>query len=164
MKRFHVIPAVVLVAAMSLGSVAPAQGPRGGGPRAGRGGPGGPLGGLPLASLNLTQAQQDLIRDIRERNRAELQQVEARAREALAAQQKAVSAIPLNEGAIRATTLALAEVQAEIAVHQARIQNEVFAALTPEQQATVTKTRAEREQRAQARQSEVRERRQQKRQ
>jgi Spy/CpxP family protein refolding chaperone len=163
MKRFHVIPAVVLAAAMSIGSVAQAQGPRAGGPRAGRGGPGGgPLGGLPLASLNLTQAQQDLIRDIRERNRAELQQVEAKAREAHTAQQKAVNAIPLNEAAIRTTTLALAEVQAEIAVHQARIQNDVFAALTPEQQATVTKARAEREQRVQARQSDVRGRRQQK--
>ena len=163
MKRLQVVTAAALAAILSVGALAEAQGPGDG-----RGGRGGPVGrgfaALPLRDLNLTQAQQDLIRDIRERNRAELQQVEARAREARIAHEKAVNAIPFNEAAIRSTALAVAEVQAEIAVHQARVQNEVFAALTSEQQAAARKALLEREQRVQERLSQARERRQQKRQ
>ena len=165
MKRFQIVIAAALAAILSIGALAEAQGPAGGG-RGKQAGPGGRgfAGALPLRELNLTQAQQDLIRDIRERNRADLQQIEGRAREARAAQEKAVNAIPFNEAAIRSTTLALAEVQAEIAVHQARVQNEIFAALTSDQQAAVRKALLEREQRVQQRASEVRERRQQNRQ
>jgi Spy/CpxP family protein refolding chaperone len=115
--------------------------------------------GLPIASLNLTQAQQDLIRDIRERHRNEVQQVAAKLREARAAQQKAVAAIPADENAIRTATVAVAEGEAEMAVHQARVRSEIFAALTPEQQEAVKKAQAEREQRLQDRQSQARQRR-----
>jgi Spy/CpxP family protein refolding chaperone len=161
MKRFTVVAAVVLAAVMSVGEAAWAQGPRVGGPGGpGRAGGRGMFGALPLGSLNLTQAQQDLIRDIRERNREEVRQVEARLRTAQAAQQKAVSAIPLNEAAIRASTLAVAEVQADVAILQARAQNEIFSSLTAEQQASLKTALAEREQRVQARQAQPRERRQ----
>jgi Spy/CpxP family protein refolding chaperone len=154
MKRVHVMTAAILTAVMSVGGAAMAQGPRGdgfGGP--GRdGGPGGRgRGGLPIAALNLTQAQQDLVRDIRQRYSDELRAVETRSRAAHDAQRKAIEAIPLNEAAIRATTLTLAETQAEAAVLQARLQNEVFAALTPEQQGKVKELRAEREKRQQER-------------
>ena len=52
----------------------------------GRGRPGGPGrmggagrgGGMPLAALNLTQAQQDAVADIRERGRADMQQIQER--------------------------------------------------------------------------------------
>ena len=68
-----------LVVGMLAGGAVFAQGPRGGGPgRAGRAG--GPSG-LPLASLNLTQAQQDAIASIRERNRAEMETLQARMRD-----------------------------------------------------------------------------------
>ena len=160
MNRFRWMTAAVLAAALSIGGAVFAQGPRAGGP--GRdGGPGGRglIGGLPLASLNLTQAQQDLIRDIRERNRNEVRQADARLSRAHDAQRQAINAIPVNEGAIRATTLALAEVQAEIAILQARVQNEIFATLTSEQQAQVTKARAERDQRVRERQAQRPERR-----
>ena len=163
MNRFRITTAAVLVAALGLGSAALAQGPRGGGPGGpGRGGPGGrgALGGLPVGQLNLTQAQQDLIRDIRERNSTELKQVETRVREAHAAQQKAIEAIPVNEAAIRAATLALGEVQADVAVLQARVRGEIFASLTADQQAQVKKLLAERDQRAQQRQQQVQQRRQ----
>ena len=75
------LTAGVLVVGMFAGGAAFAQGPRAGGPgRAGRvGGPGG--AGLPLASLNLTQAQQDAIGTIRERNRAEMEALQARMRD-----------------------------------------------------------------------------------
>jgi Spy/CpxP family protein refolding chaperone len=161
MKRIHVIAAIILAAVMSIGSLAEAQGPRGGGPGGPKGfGGRGVLGGLPLASLNLTQAQQDLIRDIRQRQSEELRQIQMKVREAHDAQQKAVAAIPLNEAAIRQTTLALAELQADVAIHQARVRSEILAALTPEQQATVQKAQADREQRLQQRQSQAAQRRQ----
>src|SRR5688500_10276776 len=161
MKRVHVITAAILTAVMSVGGAALAQGPRAGGPggpgRAG-GAAGRGLSGLPLAALDLTQAQQDLIRDIRQRHSEEVRSVETRARAAHDAQRQAIEAIPLNEAAIRSTTLALAEVQADLAVLQARVQNEVFAALTPEQQARVKQARAEREKRAQERQANAQQR------
>ena len=160
MKTLQTAGAIALAGVLSMGALAEAQGPRAGGPGRGHGfGGRGALGGLPLASLNLTQAQQDLIRDIRERHRSELQQVESKLRDARTAQQRAVGAIPLNENGIRTATLALAEVEAEIAIHQARVRNEIFAALTSEQQGAVKKALAEREQRLQERQSAVRQRR-----
>ena len=162
MNRFRWMTAAVLAATLGVGAAAFAQGPRGGGPdgRIGRGaGARGGLG-LPLASLNLTQAQQDLIRDIRERNREEMRRIDSRLNEAHAAQRQAVSAIPLNESAIRAATLALAEVQAELAILQARVQNEIFGALTSEQQAQVKKAQAERAQRVQERQGQAQQQRQ----
>lgn len=159
MKRLRVVGAVALAGVLSIGALAEAQGPRAGGPGRAQGfGRGGALSGFPAAALNLTQAQQDLIRDIRERNRTELQAVESKLREARMAQQKAANAIPVDENAIRAATLAAAEVEAQVAVQQARVRNEIFAALTPEQQETVRKLQAEREQRAQARQSQQRQR------
>ena len=78
MIRFKTIGAVVLVGALAGGS-ALAQAPRGG--RGGRGGgPDGPLGGIPVEALNLSQAQQDQIRDIRERNRQAMQALQERMR------------------------------------------------------------------------------------
>jgi Spy/CpxP family protein refolding chaperone len=157
MKKLQAVAVVALAGVLSVGAWAEAQGPRAGGPGRGHGvGGRGAFGGLPIASLNLTQAQQDLIRDIRERHRGDVQQVESKLREARAAQQKAVTAIPVNENAIRSATLALAEVEAEVAVQQARVRNEIFAALTPEQQETVKKAQAAREQRLQERQSQGR--------
>ena len=80
MIRLKTIAAGVLIAGLAAGS-AVAQGPRGGGAgREGRGGPGGGASGLPLASLNLTEAQQDQIRTIRERNRQEVQALQERMR------------------------------------------------------------------------------------
>ena len=87
------LTAGALVVGMLAGGAVSAQGPRAGGPgRAARAG--GPVGaGLPLASLNLTQAQQDAIASIRERNRAEMEMLQARMRDEilslLTAEQKA---------------------------------------------------------------------------
>ena len=161
MKRIYGIAAIMLAAVLSSGALTEAQGQRGGGPGGRHGFAGrGAVSGLPLASLNLTQAQQDLIRDIRERQSEERRQIEARLRDAHAAQQQAATAIPLNEAAIRQTTLAAAEEHAEMAIHQARVRNEIFAALTAEQQATVKQAQADRQQRAQQRQAQAAERRQ----
>jgi Spy/CpxP family protein refolding chaperone len=161
MIRFRSLMAGALVVAVLATGAAFAQGVRGGGP--GRfGGPDGRgfRGGLPLASLNLTEAQQDLIRDIRERNRQGVRETAAKLQQAHEAQRSAVNAIPLNEGLIRQTTLALAEVEAEMAIQQARVQNEIFASLTAEQQAQVKQQLAERQARAEARRAEGQQQRQ----
>ena len=142
------VVAVVVVAALSTGA-AFAQGPRAGGP--GRAGGRGALGGLPIGALNLTQAQQDLVRDIRERGRDGVGPLDERLRAAQEGQRTAIDTLPINEGAIRTATLALAEVQADVAIHQARIQNEIWNVLTADQQAEVKKRQAERDNRRPAR-------------
>ena len=63
------------------------------------------------------------------------------------AQRKAVDTIPVDEGLIRSTTQALVEAQTEMAIQQARLQGEIFALLTPDQQAQARKLQAERNQR-----------------
>ena len=78
----RLLTAGALVIGMLAGGAVFAQGPQGDG----RGRPGGPGrmggagrgGGLPLAALNLTQAQQDAVADIRERGRADMQQIQER--------------------------------------------------------------------------------------
>lgn len=140
------ITAVAVVAALGVVPLL-GQGPRGGGARLGRsGGPAGAMG-LPLAALNLTQAQQDVIADIRQRSAKEMQSLRERLRTVEEAQQAAVRTVPLNEGLVRSAAMAVAEVQADLAVHEARLYNEIFAVLTPEQQAQVTQRQAERGQR-----------------
>ena len=65
------------------------------------------------------------------------------------AQRKAVETIPVDEGLIRSTTQALVDAQTEMAIQQARLQSEIFALLTPDQQAQARKLQAERSQRMQ---------------
>jgi Spy/CpxP family protein refolding chaperone len=151
MNRFHSFTAAVLVVAIVAGGSALAQGRvGGGGGRPGRGAGAGLLGGLSIASLNLTQAQQDLVRDIRQRGREEVQPLEAKVREAQAAQRNAMDTVPLNEALIHAATQRLVEAQAEVAIHQARMQHEIFLALTPAQQEQVRTAQAARQQRIQS--------------
>jgi periplasmic protein CpxP/Spy len=158
MTRFRALTLTAVLAGLLAGSIAFAQGPgagrrvgpdgsgRLGGP--GRGGPGGP-GGLPLQALNLTEAQQDQVKQLVQQFRAQNQNVGEQLRTAMEAQRKAVETIPVDEGLIRSTTQALVEAQTEMAIQQARLQSEIFALLTPDQQAQARKLQAERNQRAQ---------------
>ena len=153
MTRFRTLTLTTVLAGL-LAAVVFAQGP---GRRGGPGGFGGPLGpggrggpgGLPLQALNLTETQQDQIKQLREQYRAQGQSAGEQLRTAMEAQRKAVETIPADEGAIRSTTQALVEAQTEMAIQQARLQGEIFALLTPDQQAQVKKLQAERNQRAQ---------------
>ena len=83
-----------------------------------------------------------------QQNRAQNQNVGEQLRTAMEAQRKAVETIPVDEGLIRSTTQALVEAQTEMAIQQARLQSEIFALLTPDQQAQARKLQAERNQRA----------------
>jgi protein CpxP len=157
MTRFRALTLTAVLAGLLAGGIAFAQGPgpgrRGpggyGGPGpGGRGGPGGPAG-LPLQALNLTEAQQDQIKQLMQQTRQQTPNVGEQLRTAMDAQRKAVETIPVDEGLIRSTTQALVEAQTEMAIQQARLRSDIFALLTPEQQAQARKLQAEQDQRAQ---------------
>ena len=150
MKRFRSFTLTAVLAVLLAGAVY-AQGPGPGG--RGRGPNGfGPGMGLPLRALNLTDAQQQQIRTMTQQNREQNRAVFQRMRTAMEAQRKAVATIPVNEALIRSTTQDLAEAQTEVAIHQARLQTEIYGLLTPEQQAEAKKLQAERQNRQQQRQ------------
>jgi protein CpxP len=157
MTRFRIFALTAVLAGLVAGGITFAQGqgpgrrgPGGfggfGGP--GRGGPGGP-GGLPLQALNLSETQQDQVKQLMEQYRAQNENIGEQLRTAMEAQRKAVDIIPVDEGLIRTTTQALVEAQTDMAIQQARLHSEIFALLTPEQQAQARKLQAERNQRAQ---------------
>lgn len=148
MKSLRIMGAAALVAALTVSGAAYAQGPdgpgRGGRGFGGPGGPGGP-GGLPLRGLNLTEAQQEQVKAIRERHAADLRTAQERLRKAMDAQRKVVETVPVNEGLIRTTTQELADAQTEAAIEQSRLLTDTWAVLTPAQQAQVKKLQAERD-------------------
>jgi protein CpxP len=156
MTRFRVLTVAAVLVGLLAGAIAFAQGPgRRGGPGGfgGRGAgdpgrPGGP-GGLPLQALNLTDTQKDQVKQLMLQYRQQNQTAADGLRTAMDAQRKAVETIPADEGLIRSTTPALVEAETEMAIQQARLQGEIFALLTPDQQAQVRKLQAERDQRAQ---------------
>jgi len=149
MTRVRLLAASALAASLVFGGVAFAQGPgpapgARGGRFAGPGGPGGAIG-LPVRELNLTDAQQDQIRDIVQHHRDEMRTAQQQLREAREEQRKAIEAVPFDEGAIRAiTTQKLAQAEADAAILQARVHSEVWNVLTPDQQAQAAKIEADR--------------------
>ena len=145
MLRFRSVATVVALVALLATTVAYAQGPRGGG-FGGRGergfGPGAP--GLMLNALNLTDAQRDQVREIRNRYREQTQAATKRLRDLAAKQREAIETIPVNETLITSATQDLTQAQAEMAINEAHLNADIWAVLTPEQQAKATKLRAER--------------------
>jgi len=107
---------------------------------------------------DLTDAQEQQVRDIRMRNRDAMQATAERLRVAEDAQRKAIETLPVDEGQIRAAVQALADVQADVAVQAARLRAEIWGVLTPAQQAQIAKQRETREARMKERQEEMRER------
>jgi len=145
-----------IVALMSGGAVALfAQGApgRGAGPHA----PGARRGfdaGFALGQLNLSDAQKQQVRDITQRHRQQTQPTMQRLQEAMQAQRSAIDQVPVNEAAVRDAAAALAKVQADMAVEQARLHADIFNILTVEQQEKAKQL----EQQAQARAKERRQR------
>lgn len=171
-RRFHILTLSAFVALAALGgaalssTVVAAQGPGPGGPR-GRGpgfgpgfGRGGPQAGLALRALDLTEAQREQVRQLTEQHRQQTRALVERARAAGDAQRQAMEAPAFNEQQVRAAAQALAEVQTDLAVQQARLRSDIYALLTAEQQQRLQQMQAERE----TRQNERRERMQQRRQ
>ena len=148
------------------------RGPGGPGGPDGPGGPGrffgGPGGfGGPMAmlrQLDLSEEQRTQVRQIMDGHRDELRAVGERVRAAHQAQNDAVTAAQFDEQAVRSKAAELAAVEADAAVLQAKLHSEVFAVLTPEQQAKAAELKAQREARVDQFRERVRERVQERRQ
>src|SRR6266550_1323516 len=110
--------------------------------------------GFALGQLNLSDAQKQQVRDITQRHRQQTQPTMQRLQQAMQEQRAAIDQVPVNEGAVRDASAALAKVQADMAVDQARLHADIFNILTVEQQEKAKQL----EQQAQARQQERRQR------
>ena len=143
MKRFHWMTAAVAVAALLAGGLVYAQGPRGGRP----GGPGGrgPLGGLPLRQLQLTDAQQEQVRQIRSRHETQMRDAMTKLETARRAQQKAVETVPADEAQITSLTQDMTQAEVDVAIQASRLNGEIWSVLTPDQQSQLKKLRADRQ-------------------
>lgn len=157
MVRFRSVATGVALVALLATTVAYAQGPRSGG-RGGRGfGPGAP--GLMLNELNLTDAQREQVRGIRDRYREQTQATMKRLGDLMVKQRQAIETVPVNDTLITSATQDLTQAQVEMAIHEAHLNADIWAVLTPEQQAKATKLRAERKARMDQRRQENQQRR-----
>jgi Spy/CpxP family protein refolding chaperone len=102
---------------------------------------------LGLGQLGLTDAQRDQVRAIMERHRDDFRKLAQQEREARRALQEAVTAEGFNESAIRTAGAKVGEAQTEAALLRARVHEEVWTVLTPEQREKAKTLKAEREQR-----------------
>ena len=136
------VSAVALVAIVGSAMVF-AQGP---GPRGPRGRFGFDFGdGLPLRQLSLTEAQRTQVQQLVQKHREGTRALMENVRKAQEAQRQAMQTMPINESAIRSAVAAVAEVEADLAVQRAQLQNEIYNLLTPDQQQQLQKIRADRE-------------------
>jgi Spy/CpxP family protein refolding chaperone len=117
-----------------------------------------------LRGLDLTDAQQEQVRQLSQQSREQMRALMERMRTAQEARRQAVEAIPFNESQVRAAMRDLAEIEADLAVAQARLQNDIYALLTAEQQQRLQKMRADREARAKERAAQQQQRLQQRQQ
>jgi len=97
-----------------------------------------------LNELNLTDAQREQVKEIRDRYREQTQALTRRLGDLAAKQRQAIETLPVNETLITSATQDMTQAQVEVAVQEARINADIWSVLTPEQQATATKLRAER--------------------
>jgi periplasmic protein CpxP/Spy len=132
--------AVVLAAAPLLAGAQDQRGPMHG-PRGFMGG-----GFAGFRQLGLTDEQQQQIRAAMTSHREEFKSVAERVRKAREAQQTAIEQVPLNEPQIRAASSELAAAEADAAVLRARVHEQVFSLLTPDQQTKAKSLAAERRQ------------------
>ncbi len=137
------------------GGIMGQAGPGGGRGQRGPGGPGGRGGIIPgLRALDLTDTQREQVKATMESHKAEFAALATRLRAAREALGTAVSTSTFDEGAVRQKAADLAIVEADSAVLRAKVHTEVWALLTPDQQAKATARRAE----AEARRGQARER------
>ncbi|HEX7085903.1 MAG TPA: Spy/CpxP family protein refolding chaperone [Vicinamibacterales bacterium] len=122
------------------------------------------VAGIPLRQLDLSDAQRQQVRSIIEARRADFRSVGERLRAAARAQHEAVTRVPVDENEVRARANELAAVQADMAVLRARVHEQVYQVLTPEQQTKLQSLRAEREKRRAERAERMKQRLEQRRQ
>ena len=133
-----------------MGPGGPGMMGRGMGMRGGPGGAGGgPLGFLGPAAreLNLTDAQREQIKAIAQSHQEEMKAVHEKLAPARKALDEAITADTFDENAIRKAAGEVAAVDAEAAVLRARVHQEAFGVLTPEQKAKAKELKGQMEQR-----------------
>jgi periplasmic protein CpxP/Spy len=103
--------------------------------------------GLPLRDLDLTDAQREQVRGIMTARQADFKAIGDRLRAAHEAQRQAVTRVPVDENEIRARVTEASAVGADFAILRARIHEQVYQVLTPDQQAKARTLAAERQKR-----------------
>ncbi|MEO8682006.1 MAG: Spy/CpxP family protein refolding chaperone [Vicinamibacterales bacterium] len=121
-------------------------GPMGPGGRKGPGGPGGPMGLLGPIARDLTNAQREQVRGIMQSHRDEFKQAGDKMRAAREGMGALIDAETIDESAIRAKSVDVAAAEADAAILNAKVRNEVFGILTPEQVAKAKELKAARPQ------------------
>jgi protein CpxP len=142
------------VSAQNTSSGAPVGRQGGGfGPGRGRGGPGGPGGilGPAFQRLDLTDAQKTRVQEILDSHQNDLRTLGSRAMTAHQALDTATTSDSFDEATIRTKAAEAAAADADMAVMRARVYNEVYQILTPDQQKQLKQVRAEMQQRMQER-------------
>ena len=129
--------------------------------RRGFGGPGVRGGTLPLWTVELTDAQQAQVEQIREAAREAAGSVRDEMREARQALGEAVRAGVVDESRIRSLAARVASFQADALVRQAHAYADTWEILTPEQQDQVREMRERRGERFAERRERIRNRRRQ---
>ena len=119
------------------------------------------MGGLPLRGLDLTDAQREQVRGIMTARQADFKAIGDRLKAAHEAQHQAVTRVPVDENEIRARVSEAAAVEADFAILRARIHEQVYQVLTPEQQAKAKTLAAERQKQRAERGEQFKQRRQQ---
>ena len=161
-KRYAIVGAALLSIAALVGTATVfAQGEGPGGPggfgRHGHRGFGAMAG---LQQLGLSPDQQQQVKSVMQSHRGEFKALMDKSREARDAQQNAVQQVPVNEDLIRSTSSAVAAAEADMAVLRAKVHEQVWSLLTPDQQTKAKQLQADRAARRAARQAEWQQKRQ----
>jgi periplasmic protein CpxP/Spy len=143
MDWFRSVTAGVVVAGLLAGTVAFAQGPRAGGRGRGEFSPGGL--GIPVRQLNLTEAQQTQMQQIREQHRDEIESARTRLAAARQSQRAAIESVPADEAKITSLTQDMTQAEVDVAIQTARLNTAIWGVLTAAQREQLTKLRAERQ-------------------
>jgi Spy/CpxP family protein refolding chaperone len=117
-----------------------------------------------LQQLGLSPDQQQQIRGAMTSHRDEFKALFDRSRKARQAEQAAIEQVPMNEGQVRAAANEVAAAEADMAVLRARVHEQVFSLLTPDQQTKARQLQADRAARRAQRQAEWQQRSQQRQQ
>lgn len=160
-RTIRIVTIGAALAALFAGSTdvsaqTPGPGGRGRGPGAVSRGPSGVA--LPLRDLDLTDAQRQQIRQLTQQYREQSRATLDRLRQAQEARRQVVEVPPVDEARIRAVMQELAEAETELALQRARLNSDVHAVLTPEQQERARQVREEREARRKERREQMQKR------
>jgi Spy/CpxP family protein refolding chaperone len=152
-SRRYVIVAAALLSIAALVGTATVFAQNGGPGFGGRGHRGfGMMAGL--QQLGLSPDQQQQVQNVMASHRDEFKALMDRSRKAHEAQQAAIEQVPVNEDLIRSTATAVAAADADMAVLRAKVHEQVFSLLTPDQQTKAKQLQADRAARRAQRQAE----------